>query len=64
MEAAIRIAEAGGGYVQGHDTADTLIIKPHYPVVPWQWAGLTPDITLPEGLPPTLPDHRHASGGP
>jgi hypothetical protein len=43
-----RIAEAGGGYVQGHYTAETLILRPWYPLPPWQWAGADPDVALPD----------------
>jgi hypothetical protein len=50
IEAATRIAEAGGGYVQGHDTAQTLIIRPYYPVAPWNWPEAAPDIDLPEDV--------------
>lgn len=48
--AATRIAEAGGGYVQAHDTDQTLIILPRYPEPPWRWHLLTPDIVLPEDV--------------
>lgn len=48
--AATRIAEAGGGYVQGHDTDQTLRILPRYPEPPWRWHLLTPDIVLPENV--------------
>lgn len=50
IDAATRIAEAGGGYVHGHDTDQTLIIRPYYPVAPWEWAGTTPDIQMPEDV--------------
>lgn len=50
MDAAIRIAEAGGGYIQGHDTDKALIVKPYYPVAPWNWSGETPNIVLPEDV--------------
>jgi len=50
IEAAIRIAEAGGGYVQGDDTDQTLHVRPYYPSAPWDWAELTPDIQLPEDV--------------
>lgn len=48
MDAAMRIAEAGGGYVQAHDTEQRLIVLPRYPAAPWHWATQTPDIDLPE----------------
>ena len=50
IEAATRIAEAGGGYVQGHDTAQTLLVRPYYPIKPWDWPEATPDIVLPEDV--------------
>ncbi|XZG69232.1 hypothetical protein ACTSKR_11270 [Chitinibacteraceae bacterium HSL-7] len=50
MDAALRIAEAGGGYVQADDTAQTLHLLPRYPLLPWVWAGATPDIVLPEDV--------------
>lgn len=50
IDAAKRIAEAGGAYVQGHDTDQTLIILPRYPVAPWNWSETTPDIQLPEDV--------------
>lgn len=50
MDAATRIAEAGGAYIQAHNTAQTLIVLPRYPAAPWNWGGLTPDIELPEDV--------------
>lgn len=47
MAAAIRIAEAGGAYVQAHDTWPTLIVLPRYPLPPWLWHTLTPDVVVP-----------------
>ncbi|MCK9994552.1 MAG: hypothetical protein Dbin4_03072, partial [Alphaproteobacteria bacterium] len=48
MDAATRIAEAGGAYVQAHNTDQTLIVLPRYPVAPWGWGTATPDIEIPE----------------
>ena len=50
MEAAQRIADAGGGYIQSHPTAPTLIVLPYYPTPPWQWAEQIPDLVLPEAV--------------
>ncbi len=50
IDAAKRIAEAGGAYVQSHDTDQTLRILPRYPVTPWNWSSATPDIALPEDV--------------
>ena len=44
------IAGAAGGYVQPHDTAQTLRILPRYPAAPWDWASLTPDYELPAAV--------------
>ncbi len=48
--AAAKIAESGGGYMQGHDTDQTLILLPYYPIKPWDWPTATPDIVLPEAV--------------
>ncbi|GAA3562057.1 hypothetical protein GCM10022265_10270 [Marinobacter xestospongiae] len=48
ISAATRIAEAGGAYVQPHDTDQILRILPRYPVMPWHWNAVVPDIELPE----------------
>ncbi len=45
--AILDIAQAAGGYVQPHNTAQTLRILPRYPAAPWNWAALTPDFELP-----------------
>ena len=47
ISAILAIAQAAGGYVQPHATAQTLRVLPRYPVAPWDWAGVTPDIELP-----------------
>lgn len=48
IEAATRLAEAGGGYVQAHDVQRILRVLPWYKLAPWDWASATPDIVLPE----------------
>jgi hypothetical protein len=47
IEAVVRIAQAGGGYVQADPLAKTLHVLPGYPVLPWALAAATPDISLP-----------------
>lgn len=47
MDAINDIAQAAGGYVQPHPTAEVLCILPRYPAAPWAWGGVTPDIELP-----------------
>lgn len=41
------IAQAGGGYVQPHATADSLRVLPLYPAMPSDWGGVTPDFEIP-----------------
>lgn len=42
------IAEAAGGYVQPHPTANTLRILPRYPLAPWDWVSA--DYELPAAV--------------
>lgn len=44
------IAQAVGGYLQPHNTAQTLRVLARYPAAPWYWAGLTPDYELPSAV--------------
>lgn len=48
IEAVQAIAAAAGGYIRSHRTAQTLYIRPRWPVLPWALSGATPDITLPD----------------
>lgn len=41
------IVQAAGGYLQPHATAQTLRVLHRYPVAPWDWGSVTPDIDLP-----------------
>lgn len=50
IDAATRLAEAAGAYVQAHDTDPTLRVLPWYPAMPWNWADQTPDIQIPEDV--------------
>lgn len=45
-----RIAEAGGGYLQPHDTEKTIRFLPRYPKPPWHWDDLNPDFELPQSI--------------
>ncbi|MEM6289579.1 MAG: hypothetical protein AAF845_20735, partial [Bacteroidota bacterium] len=42
-----RIASAGGAYVQTNRSLDEIIVAPRFAAAPWNWAGLTPDISVP-----------------
>lgn len=47
LEAVQAIAAAAGGYVRSDRSAQTLHIRPRWPVLPWELASATPDIVLP-----------------
>ncbi|WP_223270609.1 hypothetical protein, partial [Ralstonia pseudosolanacearum] len=49
-----RIVESVGGYVNAHPRLRTLMTKPRYPVLPWNWADEVPDRTLPIDVVKTL----------
>lgn len=44
------IADAAGGYLQPHPTAQTMRVLPTYATAPWNWASVTPDLVLPSAL--------------
>lgn len=50
MNACLAIAEAAGAYIQAHRTEQVLTVLSRYPAAPWNWAGLMPDIQLPEDV--------------
>ncbi|MDB0566201.1 hypothetical protein AB6Q13_23200 [Ralstonia solanacearum] len=54
MEVIGRITEAVGGYVNAHPRLRTLVAKPRYPVLPWNWATATADRVLPIDVVKTL----------
>jgi hypothetical protein len=44
------IAQAAGGYLQPHPTAQQIRVRHRYPAAPWAWASVTPDIVLPAAV--------------
>lgn len=44
------LAEAGGGFVQSDMENKTLIVKPRFSIMPWDWETATPDIIVPEDM--------------
>lgn len=44
------IAEAAGGFINAHMSADVLHVLAHYPIPSWEWAAQTPSIELPMSL--------------
>ena len=47
LDAVATIAAAAGAYVQPARDARMLRVLPRYPVAPWAWASVTPDVVLP-----------------
>lgn len=48
LEAVKAVAEAAGGYVRSDRIAQTLFIRPRWPVLPWDLATATPELTVPD----------------
>lgn len=46
MDAISRIAEASGAVVQSDPEDLSLVVRPRYPVSPWDWPISTPDVTV------------------
>ena len=46
LQAVLRLAEAGGGYVQSHRSQSVLHVRPPYPVLPWNWGTATPEVLI------------------
>jgi len=47
IQAIARIAQAAGAMLVPAKAADTLRVRPRYPVPPWEYATATPDLILP-----------------
>ena len=47
IEALIAIAGAAGGYLLPHPTAQAIRVRHRYPVAPWEWGTVAPDVSLP-----------------
>jgi hypothetical protein len=47
MEALVSIASAVGGYLIPHPSSRSIRVRHRYPVAPWNWNTVTPDIVLP-----------------
>lgn len=50
IKAIQEIAEGAGGFVSSHMSERKLLIQPRYTYAPWEWAGLTPEISVPFNL--------------
>jgi hypothetical protein len=47
IDALAAIAEAPGGYLLPHPSEAILRVRDRYPVAPWDWHAVTPDLVLP-----------------
>jgi len=47
IEALTAIAGAGGGYLIPHPSDQSIRVRHRYPVAPWEWNTVTPDVVLP-----------------
>ena len=47
---ALAVAAAAGGYLLPHASAASFAVLPRYPVAPWDWAGVSPDVELPAAV--------------
>ena len=54
MQVINRIADAAGAYVNSHPSEKSLIVRPRYPLPPWQWAAAAVDKILPPDVVKTL----------
>lgn len=47
ISALVRLAQAAGGYLVPHPSAQSFKVRHRYPVKPWEWGTVTPDFVLP-----------------
>lgn len=50
IKAIQEIAEGAGGFTSSHMSERKLLIQPRYTYAPWEWSGLTPEISVPFNL--------------
>lgn len=50
IDACQTIAAAAGGYIQAHPSEQVLSVLARYPVAPWNWSSLAPDVEIPEAV--------------
>ena len=60
LAVAMRIAEAAGAVVRSHRTDAQLQFAPRYTLMPWEWAGATPNVRMP-GQITTTDNLQHVS---
>lgn len=47
IDGLLAVANAAGAYLQPHAVNQQISVLHRYPVVPWEWGGVTPDFELP-----------------
>ena len=50
LQAALRVAEAAGAVLRSHPTEQKLIVRPRYPVLPWEWGAAAPTLQMPAAI--------------
>lgn len=50
LQAALRVAEAAGAVLRSHPTEHKLIVRPRYPVLPWEWGAAAPTLQMPAAI--------------
>ena len=50
ISALTTLAKAAGAYLLPHPSSKSFAVKPRYPIAPWDWGAITPDIVLPANV--------------
>jgi len=50
LQAALRFTEAAGAVLRSHPTEQRLIVRPRYPVLPWEWSAAAPTLQMPAAI--------------
>ena len=50
LQAVLRIADSVNAVVRSRRTAEQLIVAPRYPVLPWEWGAVVPDVQMPAAV--------------
>jgi len=44
------VVQSAGGYLQPHNTDQTVVVNHRYPVLPWDWDDVEPDFEIPSAV--------------
>ena len=50
ISALATLAKGAGAYLLPHPSDKSFEVKPRYPIAPWDWGAVTPDIVLPANV--------------